>query len=298
MELKDIVFILSIFVVLSVIINFYLLYKTRNIKITENFDVTADIKKAINDQYKIDIDAMRSLANLANTIKTGGDSLTLPASNVKVNTLVPMSGSPRVTVAARELAINGNIQMDGSAGICIRDRCYGPNQLDFLPKRSIISFYRGKNSSNLIPIPWGWAICDGKYYKYDEAQNKVIEALSTDANAIDTPDLRGRFILGSGVATGNNLTNSYTDFGTTSYERDYNFIDGETGGENKHLLTIPEIPSHSHNTTDRGCLTDCRSGLNSFLAGVSVGGNPVGGSQTHNNMPPYFALCYIMRIAM
>lgn len=55
-------------------------------------------------------------------------------------------------------------------------------------------------------IPSGWNLCDGTN---------------------GTPDLRDRFIVGSG--------SEYTI--------------GETGGEKEHTLTTDEMPSHSHNLT-------------------------------------------------
>ena len=110
-------------------------------------------------------------------------------------------------------------------------------------------------------VPSGWALCDG---------------------ANGTPDLRDRFVVGAGST----------------------YAVGATGGEAAHKLTISEIPPHDHglrgyaaaatlynyNQDDppvyinddnppRGCLTDMK-----------------GGFDAHNNLPPYYALCYIMKL--
>lgn len=91
-----------------------------------------------------------------------------------------------------------------------------------------------------------------------------------------TIDLRDKFVLGAG--------NGYSV--------------GVTGGEATHTLTIEEMPSHSHSISYQ------RHGGTgqSTSADFSVGNNTkatstVGGGAAHNNMPPYYALCYIQRIA-
>lgn len=92
-----------------------------------------------------------------------------------------------------------------------------------------------------------------------------------------TPDLRNQFVVGAGGI--------------------YNV--GNTGGESEHTLTIYEMPSHNHSMTVYGFSAE------GYYVKSSNGSNPIGivttnhtgGSQPHNNMPPYYALCYIMKIA-
>lgn len=105
-----------------------------------------------------------------------------------------------------------------------------------------------------------------------------------------TPDLRGRFILGANDG----------------------HVVGSTGGEENHTLTEAELPSRTvlmlqnsgsgninqydinlpkHENVSSGGWThtnllDAKMyGLINFDAG-----------QSHNNMPPYYTLCFIMRI--
>lgn len=111
-------------------------------------------------------------------------------------------------------------------------------------------------------IPSGWVLCDGEN---------------------GSPDLRDKFIVGAGST--------------------YNV--GDTGGEATHTLTKDEIPSHSH-----AMMTDLDGSqtwpaYTSYVGGWSQYPLPMrsasadtelsGGNAPHNNLPPYYALCYIMK---
>jgi len=107
-------------------------------------------------------------------------------------------------------------------------------------------------------IPSGWVLCDGNN---------------------GTPDLRGRFILGY-----NPNMEKYTI--------------GKYGGTEKHTLTVQEIPSHNHGAPtiagdNNTCVCKGGSGVCASKWDFTDG---IGGSQPHNNMPPYYVLSYIMKI--
>ena len=115
-------------------------------------------------------------------------------------------------------------------------------------------------------IPDGWKLCDGSN---------------------GTPDLRGRFVVGYNPNDG-----------------DYN-SPGKTGGEKRHTLTVSEMPSHQHSYTFKGAdLKLSWDGDNYFYDAsghYSHNGNTrytdyTGGGQSHENRPPYYTLCYIMRV--
>lgn len=90
-----------------------------------------------------------------------------------------------------------------------------------------------------------------------------------------TPDLRDRFVLGAGA----------------------DYAVGATGGEETHKLTVNEMPTHSHSYTGWGG-TYLAVGAGTSKTGALDGNatKSAGGSAAHNNMPPYYALCYIMKL--
>ena len=128
-------------------------------------------------------------------------------------------------------------------------------------------------SGETTNIPSGWFLCDG--------QN-------------GTPDLRNRFIVGAGSSYGV----------------------GDTGGEATHTLGVAEMPRHGHNinTTSNFTLTLDYAGYEGYhppyirsggsgsdpypVSGevvINATTNNTGSSQPHNNLPPYYALAYIMK---
>ena len=127
-------------------------------------------------------------------------------------------------------------------------------------------------AGDLNKIPNGWALCNG--------QN-------------GTPDLRDRFLTGAG--------STYTL--------------GATGGENFHTLTIPEMPSHNHPFSDDGNLYGMkwkstykeeyisRTSYNEWanqlvkISFSSLWSGYTGGSQAHENRPPFYAVYYIIKMA-
>ena len=132
-----------------------------------------------------------------------------------------------------------------------------------IPSGGIIIWSGASNA-----IPTGWYLCDGNN---------------------STPDLRERFIVGAG---GDNSTVS----GTSGYTVN------ATGGENSVTLNVNQIPAHDHNLyiLSEGDSDDDGTGAIQ-VGGIQVAGytdihmQNTGGGQSHENRPPYYALCYIMK---
>ena len=121
-------------------------------------------------------------------------------------------------------------------------------------------------SGSIDTIPDGWALCNG---------NTV--------NGRKTPDLRDRFVPGAGGG----------------------YAVGAKGGEASHQLTVAELPSHNHSYSFKGADLDLSWKDHNYFYNQSekYSGNSnvaytdnTGGDKPHENRPPYYALCYIMRV--
>ncbi len=146
-------------------------------------------------------------------------------------------------------------------------------------------------SGSVASIPAGWALCDGTN---------------------GTPNLQDKFIVGAGAE----------------------YAVGATGGEKLHQLTVLEMPSHTHiqdahnhtqdphnHTWNGGFYQKIHIMPNANYSGVGMnpaswdGGTALtmdtaqpaiqnsaainqntGGDQPHENRPPYYALCFIMKL--
>jgi microcystin-dependent protein len=157
---------------------------------------------------------------------------------------------------------------------------------DTLPKRSIVMWGGDQND-----IPNGYRLCDGG-----------------SLNGVTTPDLRGRFVLGfnDGAAgvNGSSTNGGNTTTGTGARtSTDLSGAVGRTGGEVLHQLTVNEMPAHTHpyedtyRTGNQG--TDNIAGTETAANETSTNANKTtgstGGDASHNNIPPYYVLAYIMK---
>lgn len=140
--------------------------------------------------------------------------------------------------------------------------------------------------------PGGWTLCNG-----------LPARRMSDGVLINTPDLRGRFVLGycpDTILGSNNATLSRNAI-------------GNVGGEETNRLTELQLPAHKHgylNWRVRGQNDSYRRSMkegagSSYTILDTNGNNPseptmltsdAGIGQPHNNMPPYYVLAYIMKL--
>ena len=83
-----------------------------------------------------------------------------------------------------------------------------------------------------------------------------------------------------------------------------NYAVGSTGGEAQHTLTVDEMPEHSHsqrlewsNYTGYGIPGEVTSPNVHARVDADINTGSAGGSQPHNNMPPYLAVYMWVRTA-
>ena len=124
------------------------------------------------------------------------------------------------------------------------------------------------------------AFVTGMIILWSGAPNAIPSGFVLCNGSNNTPDLRSRFVVG------------YSDLNS-----DYDV--GDTGGVESVTLTVNQIPAHSHvyqnqvaviNASERpwpASNNDCR------LDDANT--SSTGGGQSHENRPPYYALCYIMK---
>lgn len=132
-----------------------------------------------------------------------------------------------------------------------------------------------------FPLPIGWLACDGASYLRTDYQ-ELFGAIGTSWGSVDgthfnVPDLRGRALLGTGVAASGTV---------------YSLAD--EAGEEKHQLTVAELASHQHSTGNSAILGTSAPppldalGPNPFPAGTGF----TGGDVPHENRQPYAAVNY------
>ncbi|MGI5869129.1 MAG: hypothetical protein ACOX9C_06790 [Kiritimatiellia bacterium] len=202
-------------------------------------------------------------ATINNGLQVSGtaslQNLTVPGTSDMTGKLTALGG---IAMTGGEANIGGNLRLGGSVvgNLNVSNGKVQENGNALLPKGVIVMW-----SGSASAIPAGWALCDGSSGR---------------------PDLRGRFIVGAGAGSGYRV--------------------GDTGGEARHVLTIDELPSHDHATTFK--TVGYSSVWNNSREALSGEGklknngekimntSSVGGGEAHENRPPYYALCYIIKL--
>jgi hypothetical protein len=159
-----------------------------------------------------------------------------------------------------------------------------------LPLGSIILW-----AGNAGNIPQGWVLCDGTN---------------------NTPDLRDRFVLGASFELSPRTTGGQTNINITTNTAGVHNHTSKTGGT---VLTASQIPPHAHilpiEQQQTGVFTQPvllsrnsdKALSNEVLSGETGGGQPhdhdlqADGTHFHTAnsvsiMPPWYSLCYIMKI--
>jgi len=205
------------------------------------------------------VNAINYLAtNVPLAVSSGGTGV---ASNTAYAVLTGGTTSTGAVQSVASVGTSGQVLTSNGAGA--------------LPSfQTITSFVSGMImlwSGSSASIPSGWVICDGTN---------------------STPDLRNKFVVGAGStyavgATGGSadaIVVSHTHTATDSGHTHTSTIKStkKSGGD------TPDILSAGENLSGDKTLTS-----NSGTANISV--STTGSSGTNANLPPYYALCYIMK---
>jgi microcystin-dependent protein len=140
--------------------------------------------------------------------------------------------------------------------------------------------------------PQGWALCNGQLLPINQNQ-----ALFSLLGLMYGGDGRTTFALP------NLQANAPMHVGG-------GFVQGQVGGESAHTLTVNEMPSHAHSVGGRassstGDPTAAGWATSSQVAFTGSADSqlstnalaPTGGSQAHDNMPPYLVLNFVIALS-
>jgi microcystin-dependent protein len=142
-------------------------------------------------------------------------------------------------------------------------------------------------SGSVATIPSGWAICDG---------------------TSGTPDLRNRFIVGAGSTYAVNATGGSADAIVVSHSHTFSGTTSTAGDHvhNQNFNNQPFVQSASTGPTASGqypssatagtlptTQTQSAGSHNHTYSGTT---SSSGSSGTNANLPPYYALAYIMKL--
>jgi hypothetical protein len=173
------------------------------------------------------------------------------------------------------LAITGAMTLDAAAGTSgqyLTSAGSGNTPTWVTPPTVFVSGMIMLWSGSEASIPVGWLLCDG---------------------TSSTPDLQDRFVVGAGNTYAVGANGGSADAVVVSHT---------------HTATVSD-PGHGHVTAGlyrvsgtgfgfsgtNGMTTTVTNVVNTNTTGISVSNSTTGVSGTNANLPPYYALCYIMK---
>lgn len=259
---------------LIIIILLFNLYRKQH-TLTEKNSNQIDKNFIINEFSKnINIESLKNFSNILENVYSN-QKLTLPF-NVIINGDVDVSNKITSDLGEfNEIIIDNKMKILNNKNLYCDEKING-DVINFLPKNSIVIWKGALNT-----IPEGWVVCDGTN---------------------GTPNLQGRFVVGVG--------NEYSL--------------NSKGGTTTETLTLSQIPAHKHTCTTSSAgrhkhndytvyLHNRSSGhqyyhmyqwhidIKYFLPshshnhGGSFTTSSTGSNHSHNNMPKYRALYFIMK---
>jgi microcystin-dependent protein len=171
-----------------------------------------------------------------------------------------------------------------------------------IPENNQIPGVFGVPTGTVLPfagdtLPADYLMCDGSEVSRTQyaALYAAIGTIYGGGDGVTTfnlPDLRGRAPFGRDDM-GGTAASRVTNTGTGNPNIDGTTL-GAAGGADRHQLTIPQMPEHTHDyfrAGSQGSSVLVDDGLTIFQTPTS----PAGGDEPHPQMPPAIILNYIIK---
>ena len=205
---------------------------------------------------------------------TGSTSTTYCSLTTNVTGTLPVAngGTGTASLTANNIILgNGTSAVSfvapGSAGNLLTSN--GTTWVSTAAPTSFVSGMIMLWSGSSASIPSGWLLCDG---------------------TSSTPDLRNRFIVGAGSTYAVGGTGGSADAIVVSHTHTATVTDPG----HSHTIAITPITDSGNGNPPRMTNSGSTS-TDTATTGISVGISTTGSSGTNANLPPYYALCYIMK---
>jgi microcystin-dependent protein len=278
----------------------------------QKLDFTATGPLNINENIRsndgnvgIGVDDPHSQLSVAGNMAVGANVIAAPTNGAFIQGQVRIGSN----TGFKKLEVDGEIHATETINTQGKIQ---ENGNDLLPVGSII-MYGGS------PAPAGWMLCNGATFN-PSTYPELYTALD-EHNTL--PDLRGRFIMGSGD-TDEVTLDIYGNQSTVVVSPSPPIR--TTGGYDKVAISVNQMPVHDHDFDDPGHRhtyddyfnwgmegvngdggqqvssddedddKQFRDDVNTSLDDSNITFNSSGGNEAHENRPPYYVLSFIIKV--
>ena len=207
----------------------------------------------------------------------------------------PFTNSSTVT-SSGTLAVTGNLTFDGASGTSGQVLVSAGSGNTPTWGNAFVAGMIMMWSGTIATIPSGWLLCDGTSGTPD-LRNKFIIAADADDGGVAKTTVTGTASQSGGTKDGTLGTHTHT-FSGTAQDKYITDITRYQGGTHYSTITVPynntfsdKIETGRDDGGNRGLQFKGTTGSSSITGTTSSSGS----SLTNTNLPPYYALAFIMK---
>lgn len=201
---------------------------------------------------------------------------TLTAANVVSSGSIALSGT---VTSSGTLAVTGNLTLDGASGTSGQVLVSAGSGSTPTWGNAFVAGMIMMWSGTIANIPSGWALCNGSNGTPDLRDKFVIGAASDDSGAAKT-NITGSLTQTGGTKDAIVVSHTHT---ATSTDSGHTHTQNLGSGASQPGLTTSSSPVGAQSTTGFG------------YANITTTIASTGSSGTNQNLPPYYALAFIMK---